>query len=100
MLPGLLPGIDVVGVAIDGNDAVWQVRTLDPDVVLMDLHMPNCDRVEATAQLTTAGARARVVVLTTYSDDEWVFAALRAGARGFLTTVWRPTVTAARTRIP
>lgn len=85
MLLGLLPGIDVVGVAIDGDDAVRQVRRLDPDVVLMDLRMPNCIGVEATDQLTTSGARARVVVLTTYSDDEWVFAALRAGARGYLT---------------
>jgi DNA-binding NarL/FixJ family response regulator len=85
MLLGLLPGIDVVGVAIDGHDAVRQVRRLDPDVVLMDLHMPNCSGVQATDELTSAGARARVVVLTTYSDDDWVFAALRAGARGFLT---------------
>jgi DNA-binding NarL/FixJ family response regulator len=51
----------------------------------MDLHMPNRNGVEATDDLTTSGARARVVVLTTYSDDDWVFAALRAGARGFLT---------------
>lgn len=85
MLIGLLSGIDVVGVAIDGDDAVRQVRRLDPDVVLMDLHMPNRNGVEATDELTTSGARARVVVLTTYSDDDWVFAALRAGARGFLT---------------
>ena len=85
MLLGLLPGIEVVGVAIDGDDAVRQVAGLDPDVVLMDLHMPGCNGVEATDALTTAGARARVVVLTTYADDDWVFAALRAGARGFLT---------------
>jgi DNA-binding NarL/FixJ family response regulator len=85
MLLGLLPGIDVVGVAIDGDDAVRQVRRLDPDVVLMDLHMPKCNGVQATDELISSGARARVVVLTTYSDDDWVFAALRAGARGFLT---------------
>ncbi len=85
MLLGLLPGIDVVGVAIDGDDAVRQARRLDPDVVLMDLHMPNRNGVEATDELTTSGARAQVVVLTTYSDNDWVFAALRAGARGFLT---------------
>ena len=84
-LRGVLHGIDVVGVAIDGDDAVRQVRRLDPDVVLMDLHMPNCNGVQATDELTSSGARARVVVLTTYSDDDWVFAALRAGARGFLT---------------
>ncbi len=85
MLLGLLPGIEVVGVAIDGDNAVRQVAGLDPDVVLMDLHMPGRNGVEATDALTTSGARARVVVLTTYADDDWVFAALRAGARGFLT---------------
>jgi DNA-binding NarL/FixJ family response regulator len=84
-LLGLLDGIAVVGTAIDGDDAVRQVADVDPDVVLMDLRMPNCSGVEATEQLTASGARARVVVLTTYSDDDWVFAALRAGARGFLT---------------
>jgi len=84
-LLGLLDGITVVGTAVDGDDAVRQALQLDPDVVLMDLHMPNCSGVEATEQLAAAGARCRVVVLTTYSDDDWVFAALRAGARGFLT---------------
>jgi DNA-binding NarL/FixJ family response regulator len=84
-LLGLLDGIAVVGTAADGNDAVRCAVDLDPDVVLMDLHMPNCSGVEATEQLVAAGARCRVVVLTTYSDDDWVFAALRAGARGFLT---------------
>ncbi len=81
----LLEGVSVVGKAIDGDDAVRQTMALDPDVVLMDLHMPNRSGVEATEQLIALGARARVVVLTTYTDDEWVFAALRAGARGFLT---------------
>lgn len=85
MLLGLIDGLDVVGVAIDGDDAVRQVHALDPDVVLMDLNMPGRDGVQATADLVAAGSRARVVVLTTYTDDERVFAALRAGARGFLT---------------
>ena len=84
-LLGLLDGITVVGTAIDGDDAVRQVAATEPDIVLMDLRMPNCSGVEATEKLAAAGARARVVVLTTYSDDDWVFAALRAGARGFLT---------------
>jgi DNA-binding NarL/FixJ family response regulator len=75
----------VVGVALDGADAIRQAEALNPDVVLMDLHMPGVDGVEATRRLAASGSRARVVVLTTYTDDEWVFAALRAGARGFLT---------------
>jgi DNA-binding NarL/FixJ family response regulator len=82
---GLLPGIKVVGTAIDGEDAVRKSLALAPAVVLMDLHMPNCDGVEATRRLGLARPRISVVVLTTYSDDDSVFAALRAGARGFLT---------------
>ncbi len=82
---GLLPGVEVAGIAVDGDDAVRQVAALDPDVVLMDLGMPVLDGVEATRALTASGARARVVVLTTYADDDWVFRALRAGARGYLT---------------
>jgi DNA-binding NarL/FixJ family response regulator len=85
MMLGLLDGIEVVGSAVDGADAVRQVATADPDVVLMDLNMPTVDGVEATRQLTAQGSRAKVVVLTTYADDQWVFGALRAGARGYLT---------------
>ena len=85
MLLGLLDGIEVIGTAVDGADAVRQTVTADPDVVLMDLNMPTVDGVEATRRLVESGARARVVVLTTYADDEWVFRALSAGARGFLT---------------
>lgn len=84
-LLGLLPGIIVVGTAGDGADAVRQARALRPDVVLMDLKMPVCDGVEATRQLARTQPATAVVVLTTYSDDDWVLAALRAGARGFLT---------------
>ena len=85
MMLGLLDGIEVVGSAVDGADAIRQVASADPDVVLMDLGMPTVDGVEATRRLTAAGARARVVVLTTYADDQWVFGALQAGARGYLT---------------
>ena len=85
LILGLLEGIEVVGCAIDGADAVRQVASTDPDVVLMDLNMPNVDGVEATRAITDRGLRARVVVLTTYADDDWVFRALKAGARGFLT---------------
>lgn len=84
-LLGLLDGITVVGTAEDGGAALDQVAATDPDVVLMDLHMPGLSGVEATERLTATGSRAGVVVLTTHADDEWVFAALRAGARGFLT---------------
>jgi DNA-binding NarL/FixJ family response regulator len=85
MLLGLLDGIEVIGTAVDGADAVRQALTADPDVVLMDLNMPTVDGVEATRRLLQAGVRSRVVVLTTYADDDWVFRALQAGARGFLT---------------
>ena len=84
-LIGLLPGISVVGAAIDGDDAVQQAGELCPDVVLMDLNMPRCNGVEATERLRRLQPDVAVVVLTTYSDDAWVFAALQAGARGFLT---------------
>ena len=84
-LMGLLPGIEVVGAAIDGDDAVRQAVALRPDVVLMDLNMPRCNGVEATSRLREEQPATRVVVLTTYSDDAWVFSALQAGARGFLT---------------
>jgi DNA-binding NarL/FixJ family response regulator len=84
-LLGLLPEIDVVGTAADGEEAVRRARDLRPDVVLMDLKMPNCDGVEATRRLRQATPPIPVVVLTTYSDDDSVLAALRAGARGFLT---------------
>ena len=84
-LLSLLPGIEVVGTAVDGDDAVRQAMAADPDVVLMDLNMPRCNGVQATERLRDERPRIRVVVLTTYSDDAWVFSALQAGARGFLT---------------
>jgi DNA-binding NarL/FixJ family response regulator len=84
-LLGLLPGIEVIGAAVDGADAIRQVNRHVPDVVLMDLHMPNCDGVEATRQIVRDQPSVRVVALTAYSDDERVFGALRAGARGYLT---------------
>jgi DNA-binding NarL/FixJ family response regulator len=85
LLLGMLPGIEVVGAAVDGTDAVRQAVAIVPDVVLMDLSMPNCDGVEATRRIVGQQPDVRVVALTAYSDDDWVFAALRAGARGFLT---------------
>jgi CheY-like chemotaxis protein len=82
MMLGLIDGIEVIGTAVDGADAVRQASTGRPDIVLMDLNMPTMDGVEATKRLVAAGSSARVVVLTTYSDDDWVFRALQAGARG------------------
>lgn len=82
---GLLGGIEVVGVAADGEEAVALAGKRTADVVLMDLRMPRMDGVQATHALVTAVPRARVLVLTTYAEDEYLFAALRAGARGYLT---------------
>jgi DNA-binding NarL/FixJ family response regulator len=82
---GLLPGVEVVGAAADGNEAVALAEGLRPDIVLMDLRMPRCDGVEATRLLRERLPATRVVVLTTYSDDRSVLDALRAGARGYLT---------------
>jgi DNA-binding NarL/FixJ family response regulator len=78
--------LEVVGEARDGQDAVAKTRRLQPDVVLMDIRMPVLDGVDATRQLrqTSPPVAARVLVLTTYDLDEYVFAALRAGADGFL----------------
>ncbi|MET4921959.1 response regulator transcription factor [Streptomyces sp. PSRA5] len=85
MLLGLLPGIEVVGAARDGEEAVALVGELAPDVVLMDLRMPRCDGVEATRRIRERYPATQVVVLTTYADDDSLFPALRAGARGYLT---------------
>ena len=79
------PDIAVVGTAANGKDAVAAVDEYDPQVVLMDLHMPVMGGVEATGLLHTARPDLPVVVLTTFEDDESILAALRAGARGYLT---------------
>lgn len=78
------PDLLVVGQASNGAEAMEQVRTLDPDVVLMDLQMPVMDGVAATRLLGERGARPAVIVLTTFRDDEHIFQALEAGARGYL----------------
>ncbi len=85
LLLGTLPGISVVGQAADGQAAVELVQAVGPRVVLMDLNMPGCDGVEATRRIRADHPGTQVVVLTTYSDDESIIAALRAGALGYLT---------------
>ena len=76
--------LELVGEAADGLEALELARELDPDVILMDVRMPNLDGVEATRQLVESGTRARILVLTTFDLDEYVYAAVRAGASGFL----------------
>ena len=85
LLLGTLPGIAVAGEAADGEAAVDIVAKTRPQVVLMDLNMPGCDGVTATARITAEHPGTRVVVLTTYADDESIIGALRAGALGYLT---------------
>ena len=76
--------IEVVGEAIDGRDAVELFRRVTPEVVVMDVRMPSMDGIEATKRLTAADPPARVLILTMFDLDEYVFEALRAGASGFL----------------
>jgi DNA-binding NarL/FixJ family response regulator len=85
LLLGLSPGITVVGTANDGDEAIRVAAERAPDVVLMDLRMPRCDGVEATRRIVRNYPSTRVVVLTTYADDESIFSALEAGAMGYLT---------------
>ena len=80
----------VVGEAEDGAEVVALARATDPDVVLMDVRMPGVDGVEATRRLVASGSRARVLILTTFDLDEYVYEAIRAGASGFLLKDVRP----------
>jgi DNA-binding NarL/FixJ family response regulator len=77
-------GVDVVAEAVDGEQALSAVQRHQPDVALMDIRMPRLDGLEATRRLVAAGSRTRVLVLTTFDLDEYVYEALRAGASGFL----------------
>ena len=83
-LLSIRPGIEIVGTAVDGRDAVAKVLELGPDVVLMDVRMPEMDGVEAVAVLRGRAPECRVVMLTTFDDEEYVVQALRAGAHGYL----------------
>ena len=82
--------MEVVGEAVDGGEAVDLVERLNPDVVLMDVRMPGVDGIEATGRIVASGSSARIIILTTHDLDEYVFAALRAGASGFLLKDVRP----------
>ncbi|MBA6439626.1 MULTISPECIES: response regulator [Streptomyces] len=84
VLLGAQPDIEVVGEAVDGREAIAQVQALRPDVVLMDIRMPELNGLEATREIVAADADAKVLVLTTFDLDEYVYQALRAGASGFL----------------
>jgi DNA-binding NarL/FixJ family response regulator len=84
------PEIELVGEASTGREAVARARRLEPDVVLMDVRMPDLDGIGATRELTRAAPRARVLILTTFEQDDYVFGALRAGASGFLLKRSRP----------
>ena len=85
MLVGLIDGVEVVGAACDGVEAVALAQTERPDVVLMDLRMPHMEGAEATRRIRAELPDTQVLVLTTYADDQSLFPALQAGARGYLT---------------
>ena len=85
MLVGLTDDIEVVGTAANGIEALELARDLQPDVVLMDLHMPELDGADATREIRATLPDTHVLVLTTYADDDSLFPALRAGAHGYLT---------------
>jgi DNA-binding NarL/FixJ family response regulator len=85
MLVGLIDDIDLVGTACDGAEAVALAHDTRPDVVLMDLRMPELDGAEATRLIRSSVPETQILVLTTYADDESLFPALQAGARGYLT---------------
>jgi DNA-binding NarL/FixJ family response regulator len=83
-------GIEVVGQAATGREAIALTLRREPDVVLMDVQMPDLDGIEATRELTRAASGARVLILTTFEEDDYIFGGLRAGASGFLLKRTRP----------
>ncbi|MET9507412.1 response regulator transcription factor [Streptomyces flavidovirens] len=84
VLLNAMPEIEVVGEAVNGREAITKVAELRPDVVLMDIRMPELNGIDATREIVAADADAKVLVLTTFDLDEYVYQALRAGASGFL----------------
>lgn len=89
-LLGALDGVEVVGTATDGKDAVHVVTETGPDVVLMDIQMPELDGIAATQHLVEHGTAARVLILTTFGQERYVFDAFEAGAAGFLLKTAEP----------
>jgi len=85
MLLGLIDDVEIVATAADGLEAIERARSRRPDIVLMDLRMPRLEGAQATRQILASIPDTRVLVLTTYADDEFLFPALQAGARGYLT---------------
>jgi DNA-binding NarL/FixJ family response regulator len=85
MLLGLIDDVEVIATAADGVEAVERACAERPDIVLMDLRMPRLEGAEATRQILASLPETRVLILTTYADDEFLFGALQAGARGYLT---------------
>jgi DNA-binding NarL/FixJ family response regulator len=84
------PDIEIVGQAATGREAIEQTRRLTPNVVLMDVRMPDLDGIGATRELSQAAPESKVLILTTFEQDEYIFGALRAGAAGFLLKRTRP----------
>lgn len=84
------PDLEIVGEAENGEQAVRLAHRLQPDVILLDIRMPELDGIEATKRIVAAGNKARILVLTTFDLDEYVYAAIRAGASGFLLKDVRP----------
>ncbi|MFD3436925.1 MULTISPECIES: response regulator transcription factor [unclassified Streptomyces] len=84
VLLNAMPDIEVIGEAVNGREAVSKVAELAPDVVLMDIRMPELNGIEATREIVASHAESKVLVLTTFDLDEYVYQALRAGASGFL----------------
>jgi DNA-binding NarL/FixJ family response regulator len=90
LIIGSRDDLEVVGEAEDGEQAVRLAAELDPDVILLDIRMPRLDGIEATRAIVGSGSRARILVLTTFDLDEYVYGAIRAGASGFLLKDVRP----------
>jgi DNA-binding NarL/FixJ family response regulator len=84
------PEIEIIGEASTGREAVERARRLAPDVILMDVRMPDLDGIAATRELSRSAPEARVLILTTFEQDDYIFGALRAGASGFLLKRARP----------